>query len=210
MGAARVQFHREPGARGRRRACAGPTPANIEHPSASGQDSAVPARRGQMVVRHAAGGANTGAPHGSSAFQIYYAKALASWYPRSDLEIDLNLGAANAFGSGTFALAGAAVQFAIVGNVQLLAEVFRDEPGRGRTRSAHATSSSPIVSKPMRVMAIGSTDRPTSGPRSSAFACRRRHSCRDTGAGNQVASPCTTFVCRPSWTLVCMTPVVTN
>ena len=77
----------------------------------------------------AGGGRDTGAPHGSSAFQVYYAKALASWYPRSDLEIDLNLGAANAYGSGTFALAGAAIQYTVIGNVQLLAEAFRDEPG---------------------------------------------------------------------------------
>ena len=77
----------------------------------------------------AGGGRDTGAPHGSSAFQIYYAKALASWYPRSDLEVDLNLGAANAYGSGTLALAGAAIQYRVLGNVQLLAEAFRDEPG---------------------------------------------------------------------------------
>jgi len=78
----------------------------------------------------AGGGRDTGAPHGSSAFQLYYAKALASWYPRSDLEIDLNLGAANAHGAGTFTLAGAAIQYAVSNDVQLLAEAFRDEPGR--------------------------------------------------------------------------------
>ena len=77
----------------------------------------------------AGGGRDTGAPHGSSAFQVYYAKALASWYPRSDLEIDRNLGAANAYGSGTFTLAGAALQYRVLGNMQLLAEAFRDEPG---------------------------------------------------------------------------------
>lgn len=80
----------------------------------------------------AGAGRDTSAPHGGSAFQLYYAKALASWYPRSDLEIDLNLGAANAYGPGTFALAGAAVQYSISDNVQLLAEAFRDEPGRGK------------------------------------------------------------------------------
>ena len=79
-----------------------------------------------MVV---GGARDTGEPHGSSAFQLYYAKALASWYPRSDLEIDLNLGAANAYGSGTFTLAGAAIQYAVISNVQLLAEIFRDVPG---------------------------------------------------------------------------------
>lgn len=79
-----------------------------------------------------AGGARDyGAPHGGSAFQAYYAKALASWYPRSDLEIDLNLGVTNVYGTGTFALAGAAIQYAVVTNVQLLAEIFRDERGPG-------------------------------------------------------------------------------
>jgi hypothetical protein len=72
---------------------------------------------------------DTAAPHGSSAFQTFYAKGLASWYPRDDVEIDFNLGAANAHGSGTFALAGAAIQYSIVSKLQLLAEVFRDEPG---------------------------------------------------------------------------------
>ena len=82
----------------------------------------------------AVGGAarDTGAPHGSSAFQAFYAKALASWYPREDLEIDLNIGAANAYGQGTFALAGAAIQYTVVTNVQLLAEAFRAEPGTPR------------------------------------------------------------------------------
>ena len=74
---------------------------------------------------------DTGAPHGRSAFQAYNARALISWYPRSDLEIDLNLGAANIYGSGTFAVAGAAVQYGVTENLQLLAEVFRDEPGPG-------------------------------------------------------------------------------
>lgn len=72
---------------------------------------------------------DTGAPHGRSALQTYYAKALASWYPRKDLEIDLNLGAANAYGSGTFALAGASIQYSVVPSLQLLAETFHDEPG---------------------------------------------------------------------------------
>jgi hypothetical protein len=76
----------------------------------------------------AGAGRETAVPHGRSAFQSYYAKALASWYPRDDLEFDINLGAANNYGTGTFALAGAAVQYAIACNVQLLAEAFRDEP----------------------------------------------------------------------------------
>jgi hypothetical protein len=42
--------------------------------------------------------------------------------------LDFNLGAANTYGTGTFALAGAAVQYAVARNVQLLAEAFRDEP----------------------------------------------------------------------------------
>lgn len=77
----------------------------------------------------AGGGRDTGAPHGSSAFQVYYAKGLASWYPRRDLEIDLNLGTVNAYGSGTVTIAGAAIQYRVIGNMQMLAEAFRDEPG---------------------------------------------------------------------------------
>jgi len=60
------------------------------------------------------------------------AKLLASWYPRTDLEFDFNLGAANVYGTGTFALAGAAIQYAVVPSLQLLAEIFRDEPGTGK------------------------------------------------------------------------------
>ena len=75
---------------------------------------------------------DTGAPHGGSAFQTYYGKALASWYPRDDLELDFNLGAANQYGTGTFALAGVAVQFAAVDRLQLLGEVYRDEPGTAK------------------------------------------------------------------------------
>jgi hypothetical protein len=72
---------------------------------------------------------DTGAPHGISAFQGYYAKGLASWYPRDGLEVDFNLGAANVRGSGTFALAGVAATGTLATGLQLLGEVFRDEPG---------------------------------------------------------------------------------
>jgi hypothetical protein len=75
---------------------------------------------------------DTGAPHGNSAFQTYFAKGLASWYPHDDLELDLNLGAADSRESGTLALAGASVQYAVAPDLQLLAETFRDEPGRGK------------------------------------------------------------------------------
>jgi hypothetical protein len=92
-----------------------------------------PLGEGRWSIGMVAGAArDTVAPHGSSAFQLYYAKALTSWYPRSDLEIDLNLGAANAYGSGTFTLAGTAIQYAVISNVLLLAEAFRDEPGNTR------------------------------------------------------------------------------
>jgi len=74
----------------------------------------------------------TDTPHGSSAFQSYYAKALASWRPAATTEVDLNLGAANVYGTGTFVLAGVALQQAVAQNVQLLAEWFRDEPGRSK------------------------------------------------------------------------------
>lgn len=75
---------------------------------------------------------DTGEEHGRTAFQVWYAKGLASWYPRDDLEIDLNLGAANGYRSGTFVLAGAAVQYSPREDFQWLAEVFRDEPGRAK------------------------------------------------------------------------------
>ena len=80
----------------------------------------------------AAAGRDIAAPHGSSAFQVYAAKALASWCLRSDLEVDVNLGAANAYGAKTFAVAGADIQYAVISNLQLLAEVFRDQPGTGK------------------------------------------------------------------------------
>ena len=75
---------------------------------------------------------DTGAAHGASAFQAYYAKALASWYPRDDLEFDFNLGGANQYGTGTFALAGAAAQVLVVDRLQVLAEIYRDEPGSAK------------------------------------------------------------------------------
>ena len=112
------------------------------HPDESEQSSIIqlqaktvlfPRDDGAWSFGAVGGGArDTGAPHGSSAFQAYYAKLLASWYPSNDLEIDLNLGAANTYGSGTFALAAAAIQYEIVTNVQLLAEAFRGEPGPGK------------------------------------------------------------------------------
>ncbi len=88
---------------------------------------------GEWTFGMAAGaGRDTAAPHGSSAFQLYYAKALASWYPRGDLEIDLNLGVANAYGLGTTSLAGAAVQYQVAADLRLLAEIFHDEARSGR------------------------------------------------------------------------------
>jgi hypothetical protein len=93
----------------------------------------LPRGDGEWALGMAAGLArDTGAPHGSSGFQAYYARGLASWYPRSDLEIDLNLGASNVYGSGTFVLAGAALQYAVIKNLQLMGEVFHDSTGHGK------------------------------------------------------------------------------
>jgi hypothetical protein len=78
----------------------------------------------------ASGDRDTGASHGRTAFQGFNVTGLASWYPRDDLEIDLNLGASYLYGSGSFAVAGAAVQYTVIDSMQLLGEVFRDEPGR--------------------------------------------------------------------------------
>jgi hypothetical protein len=71
-----------------------------------------------------------GASHGRTSFQGFNVTGLASWYPRDDLEIDLNLGYSYLYGSGSFAVAGAAVQYTVIDSMQLLGEVFRDEPGR--------------------------------------------------------------------------------
>src|SRR5262249_27615744 len=78
------------------------------------------------------GDRDTGSPHGGTAFQGFNVTGLASWYPRDDLEIDLNLGVSYLYGSGTFAVAGGAVQYAVIDSLQLLGEVFRDEPGRAK------------------------------------------------------------------------------
>lgn len=80
----------------------------------------------------ASGDRDTGASHGRTAFQAFNATGLASWYPRDDLEIDLNLGVSYQYGSGTFAFAGGAIQYAVIETVQLLGEVFHDEPGRAK------------------------------------------------------------------------------
>ena len=75
---------------------------------------------------------DTGAPHGRTAFQTFNVSGLASWYPHDDLEIDFNLGASYQHGSGAFVFAGAAVQYEVVENLQLLGEIFHDEPGRAK------------------------------------------------------------------------------
>jgi len=78
------------------------------------------------------GDRDTGASHGGTAFQAFNVTGLASWYPRDELEIDLNLGISYLYGSGSFAVAGAAIQYAPIDALQLLGEVFRDEPGRAK------------------------------------------------------------------------------
>src|SRR5436190_1597849 len=59
-------------------------------------------------------------------------KALASLNPSNNVEVDVNLGLANTYGVGTYALAGAALQYALFDRLQLLSEIFRDEPGRSK------------------------------------------------------------------------------
>jgi len=75
---------------------------------------------------------DTGAAHGRTAFQSFNVTGLASWYPRDELEIDLNLGVSYQHGRGSFAVAGAAVQYSPVESLQMLGEVFHDEPGRAK------------------------------------------------------------------------------
>jgi len=75
---------------------------------------------------------DTAAPHGRAAFQTFYAKALTSFIPSNDIEVDINAGLANTYGVGTYALAGAAIQYALYDRLQALGEIFRDEPGRAK------------------------------------------------------------------------------
>ena len=75
---------------------------------------------------------DTGSPHGGVAFQNYYGKALASFNLSNNVEVDINLGLANTYGVGTYALAGAALQYALFDHLQLLSEIFRDTPGRSK------------------------------------------------------------------------------
>ena len=75
---------------------------------------------------------DTQAPRGHLAFQSRYAVGLASWHPRDGVEIDLNLGLAHVDRLGGHALAGVALQYALAPRLQMLAEIFRDEPGAGK------------------------------------------------------------------------------
>ncbi|MEP7063304.1 MAG: hypothetical protein ABI881_12990 [Betaproteobacteria bacterium] len=86
----------------------------------------------------AEGGAqrDTGAEHGRSAFQTYYAIGLASFHPSDDVEVDFNLGIVKTHGSAMSAFAGTAVQYSPIERLQLLAEVFHDEPGRAKYQAA--------------------------------------------------------------------------
>jgi hypothetical protein len=79
---------------------------------------------------------DTGAEHGRSAFQTYYAKGLASYHPSDDVEVDFNLGIVKTHGSATSAFAGTAVQYSPIERLQLLGEVFHDEPGRAKYQVA--------------------------------------------------------------------------
>jgi len=99
------------------------------------QAKLVPFRRGGGMASfggligalHQTGGLKQGA-----ASWAYYGKALASLYPASNLEIDLNLGAAYLSGPGTYAIGGVAVQYRPIDRLQVLGELFRDEPGRSK------------------------------------------------------------------------------
>jgi hypothetical protein len=77
---------------------------------------------------------DTAAPPGRSAFATGYARALATWNPSDSLELDFNAGAASTRGSGSYALAGVAVQYAITPAMKLLGEVYHDEPGTGKAQ----------------------------------------------------------------------------
>ena len=75
---------------------------------------------------------DTGAPHGGSAFQNYYGKALASFHPSKQVEIDFNLGIAYRYGVRRYALGAIALQYQLTDRLQMLVETFRDEPGQSK------------------------------------------------------------------------------
>jgi hypothetical protein len=78
---------------------------------------------------------DTAAPAGRSAFATGYARALATWTPNDSLELDFNAGAGSTRGSGGYALAGVAVQYALTPAIRLLGEVYHDEPGTGKAQA---------------------------------------------------------------------------
>lgn len=73
---------------------------------------------------------DSSATAGPSAFQQVGARALVSWYPTTELEVDMNVGLARAYGAGAFGVAGVAMQYEAVPTLQALAELYRDQPGR--------------------------------------------------------------------------------
>jgi hypothetical protein len=73
---------------------------------------------------------DTALPRGGSSYQTWYAKALASFYPTEVLELDFNLGQGYSHGTGRYALAAVAAQYQAAETLQVLAELYRDEPGR--------------------------------------------------------------------------------
>jgi hypothetical protein len=118
----------------------------------------------------ASGARDTGAAHGRTAFQSFNVTGLASWYPRDELEIDLNLGVSYLYGSGSFAVAGAAVQYAPIDALQLLGEVFRDEPGRHWSRASRHCRCGMVRG----LRDYGNRFDAAQWSQPPAFACRRR------------------------------------
>lgn len=78
---------------------------------------------------------DTAAPAGRSAFATSYARVLATFDPSDSLELDFNAGAASTRGSGRYALAGLAVQYALTPAMKLMGEAYHDEPGTGKVQA---------------------------------------------------------------------------
>ena len=104
---------------------------------------------------------------------VYYAKALASWYPRersgdrpqSRCRQRLRVRERSRLRAQPFNTRSST-------NVQLLAEAFRDEPGPPKYQVGARFIIVPIALKRTQATAIDSTDRPTNGLRSLVFVCR--------------------------------------
>ena len=134
LGAAGVQLHRQPRAHGRRRACASRRRRDDRVSfSCKQRPCCFHATTARGRSARSAAGADTGAPHGGSAFQallcegarVVVSARRSGDRPQSRRRQRVRVGDVRARGRGHPVRDRST-------NVQLLAEAFRDEPGPGK------------------------------------------------------------------------------